>query len=41
MVAEVSKEDREIILCPECGIGRKQPWWDWRVAAHPKQEKAQ
>ena len=40
-VAGVSKEDRERILYPECGTERKQPWWNWRVAAYPKQGKAQ
>jgi len=40
-VAGVSKEDREKILCPECRTERKQPWWNWRVAAYPKQGKAQ
>ena len=37
----MSKEDRERILYPECGTERKQPWWNWRVAAYPKQGKAQ
>ena len=41
MVAGVSKENRERILYPEYGTGRKQPWWDWKVVACPKQEKAQ
>ena len=37
----MSKEDRERIMCPECRIGRKQLWWDWRVVACPKQGKVQ
>ena len=31
MVAEVSKEVGERILCPECETGKKQLWWDWKV----------
>ena len=40
-VEGISEEDRKKILCPECGTGRKQPWWDWKVAVCPIQGEVQ
>ena len=40
-VKGISEEDKKKILCPKCSTGRKQPWWDWRVAACPVQGEAQ
>ena len=40
-VKGISEKDRKRILYPEYGTEKKQPWWDWRVAVHPKQEEVQ
>jgi len=32
-------EERKI-LCPECRIGKKKPWWNWGVVAWPTMAKA-
>ena len=38
---KISKEERRNIWCLECRTERKQPWWNWGVAAHSKQRKIQ
>jgi len=40
-VEKIPEKDRKKILCPECGTGKKQPWWNWRVVVHPGKGKAQ
>ena len=30
-VEGILEEDKKRILYPECGTGKKQLWWDWRV----------
>ena len=40
-VEKIPEKNRKKILCLECGMGKKQPWWDWRVAVYPGKGKAQ
>ena len=34
IVRKVSEWERRKILCPECRVGRKREWWNWREAVH-------
>ena len=38
---KISEEKRRNIQCSECRTEKKQPWWNWRMAVHPEQEKMQ
>ena len=40
-VEKIPEKDRKKISCPEYGTGKKQPWWNWRVVAHPGNGEAQ
>ena len=40
-VERISEEDRKRILCPEYRTGKKQPWWNQRVAVCPIQGEVQ
>jgi len=40
-VEKTPEKDRKKILCSECRTGKKQPWWDWKVAVHPGKGKVQ
>ena len=41
IVKKVSEQKRRRILCPECRVGRKREWWNWREAAYPTEGKVQ
>ena len=41
IVEKIPEKDRKKILCLEYRMGKKQPWWDWRVVVHPGKGEAQ
>jgi len=41
IVRKVSEWKRRRILCPECRVGRKREWWNWREVVYPTEGKAQ
>ena len=41
IVKKIPEKDRKKILCPECGTGKKQLQWDWRVAVYSRKGEVQ
>ena len=37
----VSEQERRKILCSECAMENKKPWWNWKVAVYPVEGKVQ
>jgi len=40
IVRKVSEWERRGILYPECRIGRKKEWWNWRGSSAPHKGKS-